>query len=90
MSAVSENKDAINQVYNIACSHKTSLNELFDFLKSKLNPEKTKPVYEEFRKGDVLHSLADISKAKSLLEYESIYTIEQGLDEALGWYKQNL
>ncbi len=43
-----------------------------------------------FRAGDVLHSLADIGKARRLLGYEPTHTLEQGLDEALDWYEKSL
>jgi UDP-N-acetylglucosamine 4-epimerase len=49
-----------------------------------------KPVYRDFRKGDVLHSQADISKAADRLGYEPSHTIESGLDSALPWYIANL
>jgi UDP-N-acetylglucosamine 4-epimerase len=49
-----------------------------------------KPLYREFRTGDVRHSHADISKARKLLGYEPTHRIENGLDEALQWYVANL
>jgi len=49
-----------------------------------------KPIYRDFRPGDVKHSQADISKAKRLLRYIPTHTIEQGLNEALTWYKENV
>jgi len=50
----------------------------------------TKPVYRNFRAGDVMHSQADINKAGNLLGYIPSHTIERGLDEALGWYRTNI
>jgi UDP-N-acetylglucosamine 4-epimerase len=52
--------------------------------------EKKKPIYRDFRAGDVRHSLADISKAQSLLGYSPDYKIDQGLDEAMDWYIADL
>ena len=48
-----------------------------------------KPIYRDFREGDVRHSLADISKSKSLLGYAPQYRIEEGLKEAMTWYVEN-
>lgn len=95
LAAVSENSQAINQIYNVAVSDRTTLNELFHMLKTRLVPDHPQlqdlaPVYLPFRAGDVRHSQADISKAQSLLGYEPTHEIEQGLDEALGWYTANL
>jgi UDP-N-acetylglucosamine/UDP-N-acetylgalactosamine 4-epimerase len=78
-------KEAINQVYNIACGKQTSLLELFEGLRkeSKLN---IKPVHGPERKGDVKHSLADISKAEKLLGYEPNVSVEEGLGKTFKWY----
>jgi UDP-N-acetylglucosamine 4-epimerase len=86
--------EAANQVYNIAVGERTTLNELFQLLQEGLcgpvaDLPKQKPVYREFRAGDVRHSLADISKAQKLLNYSPKYRIQQGLQMALGWYRSS-
>ena len=91
LAATSENKNAINQVYNVAFGERTTLNELYSLLKSNLQPqfpqiESAKPEYREFRAGDVRHSLADISKANQLIGYQPAYNIGDGLTKAVGWY----
>lgn len=95
LAATTSNPAAINQVFNVALSTRTSLNDLFDVIRSKLLPdypylENLRPHYQAFRPGDILHSQADISKARALLGYEPSHTLEQGLDAALAWYKSNL
>jgi len=45
-----------------------------------------KIIYAEPRPGDIIHSYADISKAKRLLNYEPNYNQEQGLKEYFKWY----
>ena len=82
---------AINQAYNIAVGERTTLNELFQLLHDGLrrfNPDLPiqKPVYREFRAGDVRHSLADISKARGLLGYEPTLRAHEGLEIAMEWY----
>jgi UDP-N-acetylglucosamine 4-epimerase len=79
-----------NQVYNVALGDRTSLNTLFDSLKVALkangvNYDKS-AIYQNFRAGDVLHSQADISKAKNLLGFEPEFKIQQGIDKAMPWY----
>ena len=49
-----------------------------------------KPVYRDFRAGDVMHSLADVSKAENLLGYSPTHRIEEGINIALGWYVNNI
>ena len=95
LAAFTDNKDAINQIYNTAVNGRTDLNELFEMLRSRLAADfphlnSFKPVYREFRPGDVKHSQADIGKAMRLLDYSPTHAIAQGLDEALGWYKKTL
>jgi UDP-N-acetylglucosamine 4-epimerase len=53
------------------------------------NLPEQQPVYRAFRPGDVRHSVADISKAGELLGYQPSHNVEQGLEVALDWYKQN-
>src|SRR5436190_9383560 len=65
LAATTANPDAIAQVFNVARHHKTTLNELFEILRSRLAPydsrlESLKPVYGPFRPGDVRHSEASI------------------------------
>ena len=91
LAATSTDPQAVNQVFNVAVHAQTDLNTLYEKLRSRLQPLRpelaaARPVYREFRKGDVLHSLAHIGKAGRLLGYAPSHTIDQGLDEALPWY----
>jgi UDP-N-acetylglucosamine/UDP-N-acetyl-alpha-D-glucosaminouronate 4-epimerase len=95
LAATTDNPQAVNQVYNVAVGERTTLNQLFYELRNGLLPQfphlaQFKPLYREFRSGDVRHSHADISKAGKLLGYEPTYGIGNGLDEALQWYVNNL
>jgi UDP-N-acetylglucosamine 4-epimerase len=95
LAATTIRSGAVNQAYNVAVGGRTSLNQLFEALRKRLLPrcphlKDFKPVYRDFRAGDVRHTLADISKARRLLGYKPQYSFEQGLEEALGWYLANL
>ncbi len=95
LAATAEHPDAANQVYNVAVGDRTTLNELFEAIRSILEPrfphlKGFKPSYRDFRAGDVRHSLADISKANELLGYVPSHSIGEGLIEAMDWYVQNL
>lgn len=94
LAATTENKDALNRVYNVAVGERTTLNQLFNIIKEKLEKSdaaiKIKPpVYADFRPGDIRHSLADISLARTYLNYEPTHSLSDGLGEALEWYKKN-
>ncbi len=95
LAATRPDPKAINRVYNVALSGRTTLNELFELLRSRLathhaHLRDSQPVFHDFRPGDVRHSEADIGKAQRLLGYEPSHRIDQGLDEALEWYVRNL
>ncbi len=80
----------LNQVYNVALGDRTTLNTLFDMLRDNLvkygvSPQ-AKPVYRDFRSGDVRHSMANIEKAKRLLGYAPTHRIGEGLALAMPWY----
>jgi UDP-N-acetylglucosamine 4-epimerase len=95
LAAVAVDKNALNQVYNVAHGERTSLNQLFYFIRN-LAGESDKeilsiePVYGPSRAGDIQHSLASIEKAKNLLHYSPRFNVEQGLKEAVKWYWENL
>ena len=79
---------AINQVYNIAFGAKTSLNDLFEMIK-EVGGSDLAPKYGPERKGDVRHSLADISKAKELLGYQPQFDIREGMKTTFEWYRRH-
>jgi UDP-N-acetylglucosamine 4-epimerase len=85
LSLFTKNDSAVNQVYNIACGHQTSLLELFNQLKKEAKSD-LQPIHGPDRKGDVKHSLADISKAEKLLGYSPAVSIEEGLGMTYRWY----
>jgi UDP-N-acetylglucosamine 4-epimerase len=95
LAATAQHPDAANQVYNVAVGDRTTLNDLFEAIRVVLEPrfphlKGFKPSYRDFRAGDVRHSLADISKARTLLGYEPSHRILEGLVEAMDWYVSDL
>jgi len=86
LSLLTNNPDALNQVYNIACGYQTSLLELFNHLKAE-SGSLLEPVHGPERTGDVKHSLADISKARALLGYQPEVSVDEGLKKTFAWYK---
>ncbi|MCX6922055.1 MAG: SDR family oxidoreductase [Verrucomicrobia bacterium] len=95
LAATTANPEAVNQAYNVALGERTTLNELFRSLqtilckKDALLPDQ-KPVYRDFRPGDVRHSLAAISKAQRLLGFAPAFKIQAGLELAMDWYRRNV
>ncbi|MDC0512720.1 NAD-dependent epimerase/dehydratase family protein [Gammaproteobacteria bacterium] len=93
LSALSSEK-AKNNIYNIAVGDRTSLNDLFVSIQSALKENNVfydqNPKYQDFRVGDVLHSQADISKAKTLLQFNSTHNLTKGISEVIPWYLRDL
>lgn len=92
--AATSDDSAKAEVYNVAVGDRTTLNELYGSIKHALidngvNVE-LDAEYRDFRAGDVRHSQADVSKAKSKLGYAPQYRIQQGITEAMPWYLQNV
>jgi UDP-N-acetylglucosamine 4-epimerase len=95
LAAVGDHPEAANTVYNVAFGGRTTLVELYDALRSALaeyDPEigNIEAIFGDNRTGDIPHSLADISKARTLLGYDPQFDIRSGLKEAAGWYWDNL
>lgn len=95
LAAMTENPEAVDQVYNVALNDQTSLNQLFEMLRRLIRAripdiEIPDPVYRAFRAGDVRHSRADISKAERLLGYAPSHRIEEGMERSMDWYIDDL
>ena len=93
LAATTCNTDAVFQIYNVALGDRTTLNDLFNHLKSSLAKNgilyTKEPSYQSFREGDVRHSQANIEKAKSRLGYEPTHRILKGIECAMPWYINN-
>ncbi|MDO6445000.1 NAD-dependent epimerase/dehydratase family protein [Colwellia sp. 1_MG-2023] len=92
--AATAQDDAKSHVYNVAVGDRTTLNDLFNSIKSALiasNVEVEKNAeYRDFRAGDVRHSQADVSKAINNLGYAPSHRIQAGILEAMPWYLKNV
>lgn len=80
-----ENKDAINQVYNVAVGQSNSLLDIVDIL-CELAGKNIKPNHRAERLGDVKNSLADISKIQKLLNYNPTFDLKKGLSVTWEWF----
>ncbi|WP_462253015.1 SDR family oxidoreductase [Ekhidna sp.] len=78
-----------NEVYNIACGNSTNLNELVDYI-NELAGTSVVAKHRREREGDIMHSLADISKASRDLNYDPVFDIKKGLELTINWYKRNI
>jgi UDP-N-acetylglucosamine 4-epimerase len=95
LAAITQNKEALNQIYNVAHGERTTLNQLFYFIRNlagKYDKDilSIEPVHGPAREGDIPHSQASIEKAKKLLGYSPVLNVEEGLEEAVKWFWNNL
>lgn len=95
LAMISENENAVNQVYNTAVGDRTTIKDMTELLKKYLSEYDPKIAEVEIlhgpnRQGDVPHSLASIEKAQKNLDYQPTHKFAEGLKEAVDWYWENL
>jgi len=95
LAAVTNNNNALNQVFNVAYGESSNLNQLLQYLKNYLSEYDSEILdlentYGPERVGDIPHSLASIEKAKIMLGYYPQYSLQEGLKEAINWYWNDL
>lgn len=95
LAALADRPGVTDQVYNVACGDRTTLNDLFQMLRDGLAETfpavaDAEPQYRDFRAADVRHSQADISKIRERMGYEPVYRVRDGLAATLDWYVERL
>jgi UDP-N-acetylglucosamine 4-epimerase len=95
LAGLTKNTETFGEAFNVAVGGRNTLNELYSLINKGLH-KKVKDYalqevqYRDFRKGDIRHSNADISKAQNMLGYIPTHDIHEGMDEVLGWYVKSL
>ena len=89
LKACAADSKAAGEAFNIAYGERFTINQIYDLMCEKLEIER-EPIYAPERPGDIKHSLADISKAEELLNYDPDWDFKSGFEEAIEWYKENL
>ncbi|MCA1591890.1 MAG: SDR family oxidoreductase [Acidobacteria bacterium] len=84
-----ETTRGIGEVINVANGQQTTLNQLLDTLKKITGKTEVEAEYRDTRVGDVRHSVADITRAREFLGYESRVGLEEGLRKTIEWWKQS-
>ena len=95
LSLVTQKKEAINTIYNVAFGDRNTLNDLVGYLKEYLSEfdatiSNIEIEYGPNRAGDIPHSHASVLKAKNNLHYAPQFSLQEGLKEAVKWYWKNL
>lgn len=86
LGMLNENAVAFNQVYNVAAGASFSVNHLYHLCLQYLQRD-WKPIHRAERAGDIRHSLADISLAKTLLQYAPTVEFEKGLQQTIDFFQ---
>jgi len=95
LAATVEEPQALGQAYNVAVGEQTTLNELFEIMRDQLarrlpHLADARAMHRAPRRGDMLLSCADISKAQRLLGYRPVFTLRSGLAQTIDWYMEHL
>ncbi|HMA76000.1 MAG TPA: SDR family oxidoreductase [Candidatus Krumholzibacteriaceae bacterium] len=80
---------ASGEMANVACGDKCTVNDLFRNISNYIGSD-IEPVYSPPRAGDVKHSLADISKAKDIINYSVEESFEESIRKTVDWYKRKI
>lgn len=81
-------KNAVGEICNIATGLPTTVNKLVQTLQKAMGKTDLKPSHKPPRKGDILHSYASIEKARKILGYEPMFSLEKGIRKLAEWYTQ--
>jgi len=88
--AGASDKPLAGEVANVGVGKRVTLLELARLMAERCGVPHLKPELRAVRAGDVPHSMADVGRAKELLGYVPIATLEDGLDETIAWYKREM
>jgi UDP-glucose 4-epimerase len=75
-----------NLFLNVGTGIETSVNQLLETIKSEFASD-VEPIYEESRKGELLRSVLNSSKAQKELNWESQFSLNKGIKEVVSWLK---
>jgi nucleoside-diphosphate-sugar epimerase len=87
--SAAETTNGIGEVINVANGERTTLLEVLEILKKLTDRPDAEAEYHDARAGDVLHSLADNTRAREMLGYQTIVGLEEGLQLTIDWWKQS-
>lgn len=93
--AGSVDKPLVGEVFNIGTGRRTTVLELAKAVEAVAAKggglaNATPPQFAPARAGDVPHSVADITRARQVLGYDVVASLEEGLDETMAWCRQSL
>jgi UDP-N-acetylglucosamine 4-epimerase len=89
LKACKASSEVAGESFNIAYGGREYLIDVYNSLCKALGKD-VEPIFGPDRKGDIKHSNADISKARKMLGYSPKWNFEQGIEEVIEWYRDNL
>ncbi|MDD3876075.1 MAG: SDR family oxidoreductase [Bacteroidales bacterium] len=95
LAAMSDNPEALNQVYNVAAGERNTINTLYELLIQNLSTfdnqiKNINPIYSAVRQGDIPHSQASIFKAQKFLNYQPQFNLREGIKKTVEWYVKHM
>jgi UDP-glucose 4-epimerase len=85
-SAISAIGAAPGSIYNVGANKETNVKNLLELICLKTG-KSIKPVFSSFRQGEIIRSRVDYSKIKRDLDWQPKYSLEKGIEETIGWFK---
>ena len=77
------------EAFNAACGDRITVNSMLEQI-NKLTGKQIEAIYAPVRSGDILHSQADVTKARTMMGYQAKTTFAEGLRRTVDWYRTSL
>jgi len=87
-AAISAIRTPIGSIYNVGTNKEITIDALFKLLSCILKT-KIRPIFQPFRQGEIVNSKVDYSKIKKELGWKPKYTLEEGLQVTIDWFKNS-
>jgi UDP-glucose 4-epimerase len=76
------------EAFNVACGDRITVNSMLAQV-NKIEGKNVAAIFAPVRSGDILHSQADVTKARTMMGYQAKTTFEEGLRRTIDWYRDN-
>lgn len=83
-----EEEAAVGKALNVGSGRAVTVREVADTLARVLGSEVEPQVVGKYRVGDIRHCYADVSLTREVLGYEPKVTFEAGMEELVGWLRE--
>ena len=85
--AATSPKPFVGELINVGTGRRVSVARIAQMMADAAGVPELTPELRPARHGDILHSHADITRARTLLGFEPFTTLEEGVKETVEWFR---